>query len=186
MKNVYLLLILSGLAVVMNNHLYGSKNSEFMQIKQVENDLSLGWNLKMLEDTSIIINNNYVQIDSIDEARLEEYFSLEGQDDWIDFDWPEPQFPGGDIGLIEFVNGEINLEYPDSLELPKGRSIVFVRFVIDEIGAVSDVRIVRGEHKVLNDEALRVVKAMPKWYPVEANGKKYKVTYTLPISFYLN
>ena len=68
--------------------------------------------------------------------------------------------------------------YPDSIE---GR--VVVGFVIDTDGSITDPKIVRSVHPLLDAEALRVVKLMPKWEPAFSFWESVKVKYNLPITF---
>ncbi len=61
-----------------------------------------------------------------------------------------------------------------------------MEFVVSKTGAIENVKVVRGRHPALDKEALRVVKAMPKWNPGRNNGQPVKVTYILPVQFKLN
>lgn len=93
-----------------------------------------------------------------------------------------PQFPGGDDALRKYLVESI--KYPALAgELGVGR--VFVSFVIDKDGSVTDAKVVRGVDPLLDKEALRVVNAMPKWEPGIQYGKAVKVQYTVPINFSL-
>lgn len=92
--------------------------------------------------------------------------------------------------MPEFI-GDINsymsrhLQYP---EMARGNGIegkVIVQFVVNEDGSVSNTKIVRGITGGCNEEAIRVVAAMPKWKPGKQNGHAVKVYYTLPIIFTL-
>jgi TonB family protein len=76
-----------------------------------------------------------------------------------------------------------NLVYPKSAVENKIQGRVFVQFVIDTYGYVTDVKIVRGVDPSLDAEALRVVKSSPRWIPGKQRGKKVKVQYTFPIVF---
>lgn len=94
-----------------------------------------------------------------------------------------PEFQGGMPGLFAYLSGEIR--YPETAleEAIEGR--VVVSFVVEPDGAISDVRVVRGVHPDLDEEAVRAVNAMPKWIPGEQDGKPVRVRYTLPVSFKL-
>ncbi len=59
------------------------------------------------------------------------------------------------------------------------------QFIINKDGSVVDIVILRGVNDELNNEALRVIKAMPKWIPAEKDNKKVRVRFTLPIIFAL-
>jgi TonB family protein len=62
---------------------------------------------------------------------------------------------------------------------------VYVQFVIGKDGAVTNVKVMRSVDPYLDAEALRVIKAMPKWSPGEQRGKPVKVLFQLPVNFVL-
>ncbi len=93
-----------------------------------------------------------------------------------------PQFPGGEEELRKYI--ATNVKYPiDAKEQGKsGR--VYVQFVVSKTGAVKDVKVVRsGGFESIDEEAVRVVSAMPKWAPGLQRGKQVNVNYTVPINF---
>lgn len=94
-----------------------------------------------------------------------------------------PAFPGGTTGVAEFFSKNIN--YPqDAIE--KGiEGVVFVTFVVEKDGKISDVKISKGLCKSCDEEAMRVVRLMPKWEPGMKNGETVRVNYALPIRFKL-
>lgn len=94
-----------------------------------------------------------------------------------------PQFPGGDDSLRIFL--QKNIYYPPMSKETGIQGKVYIGFVIDELGKVTDVQIKRGVSKELDMEAMRVVKMMPNWIPGKENGKAVKVMYVLPIFFRL-
>jgi TonB family protein len=63
---------------------------------------------------------------------------------------------------------------------------VLVNFVINTDGSIDEVKILRSVHPVLNEEAMRVIKEMPKWQPGMKDGKVVRVRFTMPITFSLN
>lgn len=93
-----------------------------------------------------------------------------------------PSFPGGDEGLIKYLNS--NIKYPPMAKDAGIQGVVYVTFVIGPDGKVKDAKILRGV-RGLDDEALRVVKAMPSWKPGKQRGKSVSVQYNLPIRFTL-
>jgi protein TonB len=95
----------------------------------------------------------------------------------------QPMFPGGQEAMYKWLSEHINYPAAASEEGVQGR--VVVEFIITKTGAVENVHVVRGRHPALDKEAVRVVKAMPKWTPGRNNGQAVKVTYTLPVSFKL-
>lgn len=99
------------------------------------------------------------------------------------FDTPEimPQFPGGPHALEDYIR--TNVKYPDAAHEQGLRGKVYVQFIVEKDGSLSDIQVRMGRHQILNDEALRVVKAMPNWKPGSNRGKIVRVRYTLPIMF---
>ncbi len=92
-----------------------------------------------------------------------------------------PQFPGGEDALHKYINESI--KYPE-IALNNGIiGRVYVMFVIDESGAVTDVKLARGVDPALDKEAIRVISNMPKWKPGTNDGKNVKISYTVPVNF---
>ncbi len=94
-----------------------------------------------------------------------------------------PQFPGGDKELMAYILK--NLKYP---AIPAENGIqgrVVIRFVVSKTGDVTDVQILKGLDPACDKEAVRVVKAMPKWIPGRQNGRTVPVYYTLPVTYRL-
>jgi len=94
-----------------------------------------------------------------------------------------PEFPGGVIALRNFLSS--NVKYPAQAQREKIQGKVFVNYIVNEDGTISKVTIARGVHYLLDEEAIRVVKSMPKWIPGKLNGNPVKVSYTVPINFAL-
>ena len=63
---------------------------------------------------------------------------------------------------------------------------MFLNFVIEKDGSVNEVKVLRGVCESLDDEAVRVVKAMPKWTPGKMKGEPVRVSYCLPVNFKMN
>lgn len=96
----------------------------------------------------------------------------------------KPEFPGGDAALLKFVSD--NLRYPKEAHEKNIQGRVIVRFVINKDGSVGATEVVRGTDPLLDAEAERVVKSLPKFHPGEINGQPVAVYYTLPITFRLS
>jgi protein TonB len=94
-----------------------------------------------------------------------------------------PEFPGGQEKMFRYLYDE--LEYPEHAKDNGIEGTVYVQFVVDRDGSLTDIVVAKGPHKWLNDEGLRVVKAMPRWKPGKQNGQTVKVRYVLPIKFKL-
>lgn len=92
-----------------------------------------------------------------------------------------PEFKGGMVSMLNYLRGSIH--YPNSARESKVQGVVFVQFVIQSTGKVSNVRILRGIDGECDAEAVRVVKSMPDWNPGRNNGEVVSVMYQIPIMF---
>ena len=95
-----------------------------------------------------------------------------------------PEYPGGQAALFEYLSK--NIKYPADAEKKKVEGKVFVAFVVDTDGKITDVSLMRKVFPSLDAEALRVISAMPNWKPGKQNGKVVRVKYTVPLSFHLD
>ncbi|MDI9256612.1 MULTISPECIES: energy transducer TonB [Flavobacterium] len=89
----------------------------------------------------------------------------------------KPDFPGGLEKFYKFVGK--NFQVPEEEGL-KGK--IFVTFVVEKDGSLTDIKVIRDIGYGTGKEAIRVLKSCPKWNPGEQNGKKVRVLYSLPIS----
>lgn len=94
-----------------------------------------------------------------------------------------PEFPGGSDMMFEFFKK--NLRYPNKLVKKKIEGTVICSFVIGRDGSISEVKVVRGVHPLLNEEAVRLIKLFPKWTPARQLDSIVPVKYTLPVRFKL-
>lgn len=106
-------------------------------------------------------------------------------DDNIVFDAVEimPSFPGGDAALMNWLSQHIS--YPPLAAENGIQGTVVVQFVVKKDGSIGEVRVVRGKDPDLDKEAVRVVRAMPRFIPGRTNGQPVNVWFTLPIRFRL-
>ena len=139
----------------------------------------------------IVIVEDIVEI--VDEAKIETTESdemvaieIEEESDEEVFMVVEnmPEFPGGDAGLMKYIQN--NVKYPPIAKEYNITGKVYVSFIVDKSGSVTDVKIARGVDKSLDAEALRVVKSLPKYKPGKQRGKAVRVMFTIPINFTLN
>lgn len=94
-----------------------------------------------------------------------------------------PGFPGGEEALHEFIRK--NLSYPVAAQESGIQGRVYVGFVVEKDGSVTDVQILRGIGGGCDEAAIRVVKALPKWTPGKQRGRAVRCRYSIPISFTL-
>ncbi len=92
-----------------------------------------------------------------------------------------PAFPGGEAKLMEYISTNIN--YPQRARKLGIQGRVFVGFVVEPDGSVSNVKLLRGIDSDCDEEAMRVIKSLPKWKPGKQHGKPVRVYYQLPIFF---
>ena len=94
-----------------------------------------------------------------------------------------PEFPGGPAKLLEYV--QKNLKYPMMARESDIQGKVFVGFVVEKDGSISNVKVLRGIGGGCDEEAVRVVQSLPKFKPGKQRGNTVRVAYTLPIVFKL-
>ena len=93
-------------------------------------------------------------------------------------------FPGGNRALREFLSK--NLKYPKKAEEEGVQGRVVCQFELDEKGYISNIKVVKPIHPLLDAEAVRVISIMPRWIPAIQLGEPVKTRYILPITFRLN
>ena len=94
-----------------------------------------------------------------------------------------PMFPGGDAALMGYLRD--NMHYPTVAAENGVQGRVVVGFVVERDGSITDVNVLRSVDPSLDREAMRVVKAMPKWTPGKQNGSAVRVKYQVPVTFRL-
>lgn len=128
-----------------------------------------------LEDMEIDQDTEIEFIEAVEEEVVEEEIFTIVED--------MPSFPGGEAKLFEYLGK--NIKYPQIAKEAGISGIVYVNFVVDTNGEITDVKVLRGIGGGCDEEAMRVVKNMPKWSPGKQRGKPVKVSYNLPIRFSL-
>ena len=122
---------------------------------------------------------------------------ISGEDDWVEiFEITEPdensifqvveqqpEFPGGIPELMKYL--QKNIRYPQICKEQRVQGRVIVQFVVNADSTITDVNVVKPVNPYLDQEALRVVKAMPKWKPGKQRGEPVRVRFTLPVTFRL-
>lgn len=94
-----------------------------------------------------------------------------------------PEFPGGMQAMMKYLG--TNVKYPVEAQKKGISGRVIVQFIVMEDGSLSGAKVIRGVESSLDEEALRVVNAMPKWTPGTVDGKEVKVKFTIPIMYSL-
>jgi protein TonB len=95
----------------------------------------------------------------------------------------QPEFPGGTAEMYKYLSK--NIKYPSAASRANVSGRVFMSFVVNTDGSIQDVSVLKGLGFGCDEEAIRVVKAMPKWKPGKQSGRAVRVKYNLPINFQL-
>lgn len=98
--------------------------------------------------------------------------------DYVDV---QPQFPGGEVALVEYINNQ--RRYPVDAYSSNIQGRVLCSFVINVDGSISHTTIIRGVESSLNQEALRLINEMPRWEAGKVGNHNVPVHYILPIVF---
>ncbi len=94
-----------------------------------------------------------------------------------------PSFPGGMGALMTYL--ATHIKYPELAKESGIQGRVFINFVVEPNGSIDHVKVLRGIGGGCDEEAVRVVKNMPKWNPGKQRGKPVRVSFNLPVKFTL-
>ncbi len=147
-------------------------------IQIVEDDVEVDDDLSFDEvDENTAVDDYYVnRVEVAEEEHVEaEIFRIVEEN---------PAFPGGEAAMMEYLGK--NTVYPPMAKESNIQGTVHVQFVVEPDGSVSNVTVLRGIGAGCDEEAIRVVKNMPKWKPGKQRGKPVRVYFILPFKFYLN
>ena len=95
----------------------------------------------------------------------------------------EAEFPGGDKAWSKFLLNNLNGQVPLDHEAPAGKYTVWIQFIVDREGYVSDLKALSNQGYGMEEEAIRVLKKVPKWHPALQNGRNVKAYRKQPITF---
>ncbi len=150
------------------------------EIVEVENDIELDENIEIkIEDVEIEIDNIVTDVTAIEAPRQEEaveqVFTIVEQ---------SAVYPGGMDAFYKYVAKK--LKYPKQAKRMGIQGRVFVQFVVDKTGKLTDVKTVKGIGGGCDEEAERVLRESVRWAPAKQRGKKVKVRMNIPIQFKLD
>jgi periplasmic protein TonB len=95
----------------------------------------------------------------------------------------QPEFPGGTSKMYQYLGK--NIQYPSAAQRANVTGKVFLAFVVNTDGSIQNVEVIKGIGFGCDEEAVRVVRSMPRWLPGKQSGRPVRVKYTLPVSFTL-
>ncbi len=144
--------------------------------------------IKIVEDDVEVEDDLDIDVEADDETIMDEYIPVEEEEEIgeeVIFQVVEdnPEFPGGMGELYKFLGQ--NTKYPPIAKESGIQGRVFVNFVVEKDGSISNVKVLRGIGGGCDEEAIRVVKSMPRWKPGKQRGKAVRVSFNLPIKFTL-
>ena len=140
--------------------------------------------IEIVEDEVEIENEVEVEDTDTDEDDFIEQEEEDDSDEVFMVVEQMPVFPGGDLGLMKFIQKTV--KYPPIAKENDITGKVYVSYVVNKKGQVTNVKVVRGVDKYLDNEAIRVVKLLPYSSAGKQRGKPVNVQYTIPINFTLN
>jgi len=140
--------------------------------------------IEIVEDEVEIENELEVEETDTDENEFIEQEEEDDSDEVFMVVEQMPVFPGGDLGLMKFIQKTV--KYPPIAKENDITGKVFVTYVVNKKGKVTSVKVVRGVDKYLDAEAVRVVKLLPYTTAGKQRGLPVNVQYTIPINFTLN
>jgi periplasmic protein TonB len=149
-------------------------------VDSVKEDIELGTVDDMLMnanklpvDTSTRLIEYVEKVDDLDEKIYDDIIVLTER----------PEFPGGDNELMKYLSEHVT--YPVLAVENRIQGTVYIRFVVTKTGDVGETTVYKASDPLLNEEALRVVKSLPKWTPGKMNGFPVNVWFLVPIKFRL-
>ena len=145
-----------------------------------QQEIDLNQEIEVVDNTNEEVSETIIEIIDV----VETIEIVEVYEPVIDFPDIEASFNGGQMEMAIWM--QENLKYPElSMELnDKGK--VYLKFVVEKDGSITNVEIVKGISKELDNEAKRLVRSMPNWIPGEVKGLKVRSIFTMPINFELN
>lgn len=92
-----------------------------------------------------------------------------------------PEFPGGNSALVDYL--QKNVRYPEAARKANVTGRVFISFVVERDGRLTAIRLLKGIRADCDEEAIRVIEAMPRWKPGTQSQWPIRVLYNLPVQF---
>lgn len=145
--------------------------------------------INIVDDEVEVEDDLLIDVEANDETEIEEYIPIEVEEEVVEeapiFTVVEsmPEFKGGMQKLYEYLGN--NIKYPVMAKESGIQGKVYVTFVVERDGSITDVRVLRGIGGGCDEEAVRVVQSMPNWTPGMQRGKPVRVQYNLPVRFTL-
>jgi protein TonB len=144
--------------------------------------------IEVVED-DVEVDDIEIDAETDDDEEIEEQVIQEEEqedekeDEIFVFVEDQPTFPGGDEARIKYLQD--NIHYPEMAKESGIQGTVYVTFVVEKDGRISNVKILRGIGGGCDEEAVRIIKNMPKWKPGKQRGRAVRAQFNMPIRFVL-
>ncbi len=144
--------------------------------------------IKIVDDNVDVQDDIEIDADANMDTQVEEYIPPEEDEDVQQQEIfmvveQMPSFPGGMGALMTYL--ATHIKYPALAKESGIQGRVFINFVVEPDGSIDHVKVLRGIGGGCDEEAVRVVKSMPKWIPGKQRGKPVRVSFNLPVKFTL-
>lgn len=145
-----------------------------MQLKIVDNNTKIETETNFQTDLTKIPDPVFINVLPYKEEKTEELEVLLIAE-------KNAEFPGGESAMFKFIGD--NIEYPSLALKNEISGTVYISFVVEPDGSISNKQILRSVGGGCDEEAMRIINIMPKWHPAQQGGKNARLRLTLPISF---
>ncbi len=135
-------------------------------------------------NTKEYVKNGKKEIVSVNVKAKEPAEEIDTDNDAFNVVEQMPQFPGGEIELMKFLSE--NVKYPEAALKAGTQGRVVAQFIVEADGSITNVKVLKNVSDEIDAEAVRVIKAMPKWKPGMQKGQPVRVKYTIPVTFRLS
>lgn len=142
---------------------------EVPDVEEIKEEITLDLDVEITEETEI---EEIVFEEPVEEEVVDEIFTLVEE---------YPSFDGGDLAFIKFV--QKNLIYPEKARRMGLEGRVFVQFIVEKDGSLTNVTVLKGLNGGCNEEAIRVMQKSPKWLSGKQRGRPIRVQMVIPITF---
>lgn len=145
--------------------------------------------IEIVEDDIEVDDDLEIDAETDDEEEIEEVVMEDDdegeskEDEIFVFVEDQPGYPGGDEARLKYLRE--NIKYPEMAKESGIQGTVYVTFVVEKDGRISNVKILRGIGGGCDEEAVRVIKGMPKWKPGKQRGRPVRAQFNMPIRFIL-
>lgn len=142
---------------------------EVPDVEEIKEEIAVDLDVEMTEETVI---EEIVFEEPVEEEEVEEVFTLVEE---------YPSFEGGDLAFIKYI--QRNLIYPEKARRMGLEGRVFVQFIVEKDGSLTNVIVLRGISGGCNEEAIRVMQNSPNWLAGKQRGRSVRVQMVVPIVF---